>query len=142
MQASWIPAVGESVVGAHSSFLTPAPTSYTHLHTQFHACNHPLSRTHMHISLTGQLDVRAGGEFVAARRAVEALQAGAADGSIPDAPMSLSIILGDRPAQETLRAMWSALRPTKRLGFVGSILRSLLFDKVRRELRRGHGQDV
>jgi hypothetical protein len=45
------------------------------------------------------LKVRPGGEFVAARRAVEALQLGAQDGRIPGAPEQLSIVLGDRPAQ-------------------------------------------
>lgn len=43
---------------------------------------------------------------------------------------SIQIILGDRPAKETLQAMWASLPPRKRLVFTGHLLYALIASKV------------
>ncbi len=55
------------------------------------------------ITLTEQLGTKAGLEFVAVRKAVEALGAGYKDGSMPDASPEMHLILGDRPVKETMQ---------------------------------------
>jgi hypothetical protein len=62
-------------------------------------------------------------------------EAAAAAGPAVRSPVAgIQIVLGDRPASETLKAMWAALTPWRRLQFCWEILRGL-FEPVSWPLR-------
>jgi hypothetical protein len=75
---------------------------------------------------------------VAVSAGTDGAAAAAAMGAARCPTSGVQIVLGDRPASETLKCMWGALRPMRRLQFCWEIVRSL-FEPVREGVEAGAG---